>query len=282
MTAFRTLKHTTIEEFMEVFNLSFSDYFIPFKLSKEQLQTKIVSENINLNYSVGAFIENRLVGFILHAYKIDGTIKKAYNAGTGVIPQYRRNALTKKMYQFILPYLSDEHIDYITLEVLMQNIQAIKSYESIGFKRTRQLECFTGEVIGAIPYNNNIVIKELQTLDWSTLCTFWDIEPTWQNSSDTVGRLYKETLSLGAYKNKTLLGYIIFNPSAKKIHQLAVHKEQRRKGIASTLIYSLTKNNGRSFSIINVDKKAKGTNDFLNSIGLKNYLEQLEMELKIS
>ena len=60
-----TLEKVNLHEILTVFNESFSDYFVPIKISLEQLQTKITSENIQMEISVGAFINNKLVGFIM-------------------------------------------------------------------------------------------------------------------------------------------------------------------------------------------------------------------------
>ena len=52
-------------------------------------------------------------------------------------------------------------------------------------------------------------------------------------------------------------------------------------GIASELITELTIKYGNTFSIINIDKRAKNVTNFFNSIGFENYIEQQEMELNI-
>ena len=59
-------------------------------------------------------------------------------------------------------------------------------------------------------------------------------------------------------------------------------KEFRKKKIASSLVFKLKERCGNTISIINVDKKSNGVNDFFNKIGLENNLEQLEMELELN
>ena len=134
MTTLRTLENISTERLLETFNLSFSDYIVPFYLTKEQLENKIQSESIKLEFSVGAFEDNRLIAFILHGYDTIDNLKIVYNAGTGVIPAKRGNKLTAKLYEYALTILHKNDIDKVLLEVITTNKAAIKTYKNIGFK----------------------------------------------------------------------------------------------------------------------------------------------------
>lgn len=111
----KTLSNTSTEDILSVFNLSFSDYIVPFHLSIEQLTTKIAAEKINPDISVGAFEDGRLVGFILQAEKTGSGEKIIYNGGTGVVPESRGKGLVRKMYDFIIPILKERNADTLLL-----------------------------------------------------------------------------------------------------------------------------------------------------------------------
>ena len=100
-----SLKNLSILELTTLFNLAFADYFVKINLTPEILQEKIYSENVKLNKSVGIFSGNKPVGFILHAVRTINEQKIAYNAGTGVVPEFRGEKSTIKMYKHILPIL---------------------------------------------------------------------------------------------------------------------------------------------------------------------------------
>ena len=276
----KTLENVNKTEILNVFNHSFSDYFIPFKLSKEQLASKMLADKTDLNLSVGVFEEGVLIAFILHGLDIVNSQKVVYNGGTGVIPEKRGLGLTKQMYSFIIPYLEERGIDKLILEVINENIQAIKSYEKSGFITKRELVCYEG-IAKTSNLNKNIEIKYLQNYHWNSMETFWDVFPTWQNSNNVLDESKQSNCSLGAYLEKQLIGYVIYNPGNKRIQQIAIHKDFRKKGIASTLVFELIEKYGDTLSIINVDKKSKEVNNFLNKLGLENSLEQIEMELKL-
>ena len=167
----KTLENVNETDILKVFNHSFSDYFIPFKLTKEQLVSKMLADKTDLTLSVGVFKGGELISFILHGVDIINGQKVAYNGGTGVIPEERGLGLTKQMYQFILPYLNERGVSKLILEVINKNIQAIKSYTKSGFNTKRELVCYNG--IAKTAYSNkSIEIKNLQNYQWSLMETF--------------------------------------------------------------------------------------------------------------
>lgn len=272
------LKGTNCKDILNVFNKSFSDYFVPFRLTEEELVSKMIADKTDLELSVGVFENQKLIAFILHGFDILNNQKVVYNGGTGVIPEKRGLGLTKQMYSYNLPVLEKKGIDKIILEVMSNNIQAIKSYKKSGFKATRELACFKGN-FETTKSNKVVEIKELENYQWNLMESFWDISTTWQNSKNVLIKLRDNNDSLGAYIKNQLVGYVIYNPRSKRIQQIAVHKDFRKVGIASKLITELAKKYGSAFSIINVDKKAKNIASFFNAVGFENYIEQLEMEL---
>ncbi|UOY07641.1 GNAT family N-acetyltransferase [Muricauda sp. SCSIO 64092] len=276
----KTLSGTDNKEILKAFNDSFSDYFIPFKLTEEQLASKMLADKTDLGLSVGAFENGKLIAFVLHGFDIITNQKVVYNGGTGVIPEKRGAGLTKQMYFFILPLLKGKGIHRLLLEVIAENVQAIKSYKKSGFKIKRELVCYKGEV-SIKNTTKNVVFKNLQSYDWDLMKSFWDVFPTWQNSSHVLDELMTSTVSLGAYFENRLVGYVIYNPTTQRIQQIAIDRDFRKKGMASTLIFELTKKYGNTFSVINVDKRSKGINDFFHKMGFQKNLEQLEMELEL-
>lgn len=278
MTTLRTLEKINIEEIKDVFNTTFADYFVSVSMTTDQMKLKFYSENIALNYSVGAFYNNRLIGFILHFYRNENGKRQIYNGGTGVIEEFRGKGLTQKMYNFILPKLKLENISIIRLEVLSQNIQAIKSYQKVGFEKSKMLQCFNGNPIIDNP-NNTIEIKKLLAYEWKQLTSFWSIEPTWQNSIATIENLKDHLKSFSAFSENNLVGYIIFNINSNRIMQIAVDKKHRNKGIGKSLVQKIVEIANHPISIINIDNSHIETIHFFKKISLINHANQIELQI---
>jgi len=222
---------------------------------------------------MGAFKENKLVGFVLHGLREIDNKQIIYNGGTGVIPSERGQGLTYKMYNFMLPQLRNLGVSEVMLEVIANNVPAIKVYEKLGFKNLRTLNCYKGD-INLKNLNASIKIVPIENPDWLALSKYGEVQPTWQNSQETINNASGSMQILGAYQNSQLIGYLIYNRSNNRIIQLAVDKEYRRRKIGSSLLHSLK---GSPCSIINVDAKSAVTNKFLEYSGLENFLQQNEM-----
>ncbi len=280
MIQFQTLEKSSTEDILEVFKSSFSDYSVPFHMTLTQLKTKIASDSVRLELSIGAFEAGKLIGFILHGYDtIDGKIT-VYNAGTGIIPEKRGEKLSAKLYDHILPLLKAENTHSIRLEVLSENVPALKTYEKTGFKTLRNLDCYKGS-LKIENQGQDCQIRELKSYDWQNIRQFWDWEPSWQNSITAVENLKETNHSLGIFEGEQLLGYVIYNPLSKRIQQFAIKREYRRKGLGRQLFNYIASNFGNEISIINVDDNAKETASFLASLGFEKHIVQYEMELKL-
>jgi ribosomal protein S18 acetylase RimI-like enzyme len=278
---FKNLENIDIEELLSVFNHSFSDYMVPFHLTLEQLKSKINTEKIDRSLSVGAFQSGQMVSFILHAEKTEDGQRIVYNAGTGVIPDYRGQGLVRKMYDHILPVLQDRKADILTLEVLEENQTAVRAYTNLGFSIARKLLCFKGN-IECTEKDSDILIQEIKIPQWEMFRSFWDIEPSWQNSVMVIEQMNEDCVILGAYKKEELVGYAVYNPLTRKIHQIAVDKKHRKRGIGTKLFEVIKQmSKEQAVSINNVDDASENTSLFLNAMGLKNWISQFEMTYKI-
>ncbi len=278
-TEFRTLRGIDENELLRAFNESFANYFVTVQLTLQDLREMISADHIDLELSAGAFADNKLVGFILHAFDcIDGK-NTAYNAGTGVIPDQRGKGITKQMYDFILPALQERKIDVVQLEVIAQNAPAIKIYESIGFTAERRLPCYRGKITAQA--NSEVTINELSHYDWPLLRSFWNFSPTWQNSVLVLNELKSTNKLFGAFLAEELVGYLVYNPHSKRIQQFAVHPDFRRRKVASTLFAHVSTKQEEAFKVINVDGGDEGVNAFLRRVGMEGYVEQVGMQLKI-
>ncbi|MES2382012.1 MAG: GNAT family N-acetyltransferase [Bacteroidota bacterium] len=275
-----TLENISIDEIVDCFNEAFSDYIIPLQLRKEHLETKIASENVQFSLSVGAFKNDQLIGFMLHCVDAINGEKVLYNAGTGVIPTERGNNYTAKMYQFLLPQLPDNGINKIKLEVIAENKPALKTYQNTGFATVRELNCYKG-VVELNEASSKFKILHLSAYDWTVLKSFWDCEPSFQNSIMVVDNLFATNISIGIFDDELLIGYLIYNPASKRIHQFAVSKSYRNKGVATQLFQYIASNYSAEMGVINVDGSSIGTNQFIESVGLKYFIKQYEMECQL-
>ncbi|MEO5775707.1 MAG: GNAT family N-acetyltransferase [Flavobacterium sp.] len=271
-----SLQNTSLETLAETFNKAFESYFVPIKLDAKLLADKIKSENILLEHSVGVIINNKLAGFILIA--IDAKNSTAYNAGTGTIPEFRGQRLTEKMYSYLLPKLDKIEIQNHLLEVICQNQKALKIYEGLGYSVTRKVICYKGKISES--KKSQYKIETIQLPNETEIKQFRNHKPTYQNSLFCIKNNLTKHTTLGAFDNEKLIGYIVFDKNTLRIKQFGVNPNFRNKGIGHQLFFEVQNQNPDAvIVIINVDESDSETNNFLQSIGLNNFIEQYEMKL---
>ena len=272
----KTLEGIPISSIITAFNKAFSDYAVNFSFTEESFNKKLVSENIKLEASPAAFVDGEIVGFILHGLdEIDG-VKRVFNGGTGVVPEQRGKRIVQHLYEYILPILKDKGYSHHQLEVLGTNTKAEKSYEKVGFSRAKSIASFKGTVPG---YNaEGITLKKVKSVDWDIAKTFWDIEPTWQNSNETVLRMIDKLEIIAAYKGDDLVGYVAYDPAGGRIKQFAVKKNERKNGIGRTLLSYVNSAVGE-VSFTNYDQSDAANVAFFKALGLSEYFESYEMRL---
>ncbi len=270
---FTTLYHVFVE--------AFSDYVFRFALTEDQFRNHIIVNAVDLDRSVGAFDDERLVGFSLNGFGEWEGKPTVYDAGTGVVPDRRREGISDRMFDMMLPVFRESGIEQFLLEVVTTNTGAIKLYEKIGFEIGREvalLQC-DGRAAPSNYAARNVIVKLLDEPNWDRLTSFWDGKPTWQNSVAAVERSRKAKRILGAFIDEICCGYIVFSGKFGRVAQLAVEKAHRRQGIGTTLVNSMHAEmaEGYSMQVINLDKSLKSATDFFCNRGFYERVSQHEM-----
>ncbi|PVY43795.1 GNAT family N-acetyltransferase [Pontibacter virosus] len=283
---FSFLREHDIPALYDTFVAAFDDYVIPIKISREEFAIKIRREGVEPSFCAGAFHGGQLVGFILTGLGEWQGIPTAYNAGTGVLPEHRGHQLTKRLYAFLLPKLRESGIEQCLLEVINGNAAAFKVYRSIGFGVVRTLKCYrspVGElVLSSKEPEHTVEIRQVAKPNWKAYADFCDVRPSWQNTKEAFCKSPDQKLVLEALVEEVPVGYVAFFPRTGAIAQLAVHGENRNRGIAKTLLKEAIKRaQVPALLLLNVDQTNTTVATFIERIHLKHFLTQHEMLLSL-
>lgn len=264
---------------------SFSDYPMPFRLTKEQFVRKFVEKlKVDFSLSCGIYENDAMAGFIFTSTNYYLGKLTAYNGGTGVRPSYRGKRFTCRMYEFLLPQLKKEGIKQCILEVLINNPAAIRIYEEIGFQKKALLSCFIlkEKMARKNKMINNIEIRKISEPDWSKYEDFQDFQATFLDTFTMIDQNLVNEDIIEARIDDEWVGYAIYQSSFGRLSQLAVKPEMRRKGIGSAIMeYILKTSHNKELSVINVNEKDKSMMKFLEALNFKNYINQYEMVLQV-
>ena len=173
----KTLVGLPLSTLTAVFNQAFTGYFVPINMSEEGMADRLARARIHLNQSVGAFIDDHLVAFMLTGLEQRGDRKIAYNAGTGVVPDYRRQRLVKQMYAWAEDLWRSAGFTDLTLEVIVENKYAIKAYEGVGFQISRQLASFKYQRANTSSTISGL--RQVEKPNWSLYTQLRAFDPSW-------------------------------------------------------------------------------------------------------
>ena len=280
----KSLKDIDFETIFKVFNQAFANYEI--QINAEELKIMLKRRGFNPELSFAAFEGENIVAFTLNGIGNFNGIKMAYDTGTGTLKEYRGKGLATKIFEYSIPYLKDANINHYILEVLQHNTKAISVYRNIGFEITRELNYFVwkNEDINNEIKNNAIHcnIEKIDIEKYLFVSDFWDFYPSWQNNFESIQRASEDFISFGAFIDKKLVGYCVFEPNSGDITQIAVDKNFRRKGIASLLLHEICKLNkiGKT-KLLNTDISCSAIVDFLKAKNIEITGKQFEMIKKL-
>jgi ribosomal protein S18 acetylase RimI-like enzyme len=262
----RTLTAADFDAVFTAFDEAFSDYVVPLTLTREQLEEMLRRRGWVPEASVGAFDGETMVAFTLNGITGD----RAYDSGTGVVPSHRRRGLARELMVQSIELLRARGCREYVLEVIEQNVKAAELYRSLGFVETRRLQCWSWSA-GVSPALEVKGGPQARTpRDW------WDIEPSWQNSTASIHRAAAEHVTIGDADS-----YAIVFPNNGDLPQLAVKPKARRNGLGTKLLHEAGALAGKPLRIQNIDDGHPGISAFLESAGATRTVRQIEMLLAL-
>jgi ribosomal protein S18 acetylase RimI-like enzyme len=270
----KKLENIEFDLIVTCFLKSFEDYTIKVPTDKSYYKKRWEIAKVDYALSYGMFDGENLVGFIINAIDYRNGEKIAFNTGTGVVPEYRGKRIVKSIYDFAIPDLKDSGITKCSLEVIIENVKAIKSYQGIGFNICKEYNCFSGEI--KLKSDEKIELNEVEynSIDWKEMPN-QDLY-SWDFNSEVLKDGDYEYYQL--VKDNLVESYFVVNPRNEYLAQFEVLKKS--DGAWDRLFKGIKEVSG-SVKIINVDARLKQKIDFINSVGLSNIVNQYEMEMNI-
>ena len=272
----------------QTFDEAFADYYLKStRRAEEWLYNRMVKNAVKYDHSVGAFDGDRMVGITLIGIDDWGGTLAAFDAGTGIVPDYRGKGLARQMFDFAAPKLREGGVKRFLLEVLQVNEPAIKAYERTGFSITREFDCLGLERKAFKAFNSPefpVEIKPVSQERVKDFSGFADWQPSWENSFATIARIPDEVVINGAFLNGNCTGLIAYYPLLNWIMTLVVKSQYRRQGIATALLAHFVENFKYDYpqiNVVNVDRSDSAMLWFFKKMGFKLFTSQYEMELDL-
>lgn len=284
---YAALEAVNFEQLYQTHNEAFADYQVDLSyMTKDRLRLRSIKNNVIYEFSVGAFDDDKMVGFTLVGMDDWQGEAAAYDAATGIIPTHRGKGIARGMFDFAVPGLKKVGVTKFLLEVLRPNEAAIKAYTKTGFRITRELDCFKLDLKACreLKSGSDLAGIEIRPVEKDIVMGFSDLtdwQPSWENSFAAMQRIPDELWMFAAYVKGQCAGIIVYYPLLNWIMSLVIKKEYRRRGIGNRLVRYLCANLSpdlEEVKMINVERSDKGMIKFLEDTGFEFTIGQYEME----
>lgn len=270
----KDLRNIDFDELLDCFLIAFENYFVKMPTDRNYYRERWRIAKVDFKLSYGMFDGEKLVGFIINAVDKRNGELTAFNTGTGVIPEYRGQKIVKSIYDYALTDLKRNGVVNCSLEVITNNVIAIRSYQSIGFKIIKKYKCYQGTI--NLENSDSVDLEEINSnnIDWENLPN--NTHYSWDNQ--------KETIQKGNFKFFQVLNHDIpesffaINPDNGYLAQFDLLNGENS---GWNRLFNGIKQVSSTIKIINVDERLIKKIECINSIGLINSVDQYEMSLKI-
>ncbi|HWS71800.1 MAG TPA: GNAT family N-acetyltransferase, partial [Thermoanaerobaculia bacterium] len=115
-------------------------------------------------------------------------------------------------------------------------------------------------------------ITEIANANLDEIASWGEMRLSWQNSVASIRRATEPHFVLGNEE-----GAIVVFPSNGDVPLLAVKPEARRRGLGRTLLRAAATRCAKPLRIMNIDDRSAGIAAFLESVGARKSVRQLEM-----
>ncbi|TXN35220.1 GNAT family N-acetyltransferase [Flagellimonas hymeniacidonis] len=268
----RSLENVKFELIIECFLNAFKGYFVEMPTAPDYYRKRWHAGKVDYGLSFGMFDDDKLIGFIINAIDQRNNKLVAHNTGTGVLPSSRGKHLVDALYDHALPLLREKGIQRCTLEVITKNIPALKVYKRIGFEVIKNYKCYNGKINNGIDSASFILKKvAFDFFDWKKID---QKQYSWDNQMETLKNGAFEFYAV--FRESALESYFVIDHSNAYLGQFDVFTDAKD---GWERLFTAIGQISNTIRINNVDTSRNDKINFLNHIGLKNTIDQYEMEL---
>lgn len=259
---------------MVCFFQAFHDYYVDLFKDHGYYEKRWRMAKVQYDLSFGVFHHGNLVGFVLHAIDTRDGLLTAYNACTGVLPEYRGQKLIHSIYDHSIPVFKANGIKRCTLEVITENIRAIKTYTSIGFRTTKLFHCFSGNLNGV-----QVQDQEIREVEFDVKSLMSHSSKQWYSWENHVRALARGNFrAFEIHVNNQVESFFIMAPTGGYVAQIEVMTDNI---LAWDRLFSIMSRHSVHIKINNVDSRLSDKITHLLKAGLQNKLNQFEMEMTL-
>jgi ribosomal protein S18 acetylase RimI-like enzyme len=199
------LSHDRLAIFL---NQAYVNYYLPVWIDEEQFERMCYTEDINLQKSVVALINDAPVGIALLSIRDDA----GWVSGVGVLAPWRRQGIARRLMEHIQATARLAKLQTLRLEVLAQNEAGLALYQQLGFAWERDLLVLTLEpgTFDPLPLPSGVASASSGVV-LGSYTAFHDVRSPWQRQLVSLLHRQKDFRALAYWDGARLAGYVLYH-----------------------------------------------------------------------
>jgi len=283
----RSLDETDFARAHDVICKGFSTKDFQFNITAEDLNERLVQNGYDPRFSLGAFIEDAMIGVWLTGIRMIDGARVAYCAGTAVLQDWRRMGIAQRMMDVTDELCARTGTKKLVLTTFTNNDAAISLYEKNGFHTSRSLASYRLDDPASIDHTDsrNLKPEGMDLDDVSALgSTLLNYEPSWRNSWQSIEAI-EHSITITSIRKGwggKLVAYGVYQPVAGRIAQLGISMNLRAtdaQRALHALIAHFCRNSSEvpSMEIVEIPKDADWLISRLKAAGFEQSQDLIEM-----
>ncbi len=184
------VRFTSIEDFglvrtAELLTRAFADYFVKIPFTEAGLQQMELPDSVDFARSPVVWLDGQPAGAALIARR--GATSRL--AGMALVPAARGHGAGRALMEHLLTEARERGDQRMVLEVIEQNVAAVKLYEAVGFTRVRRLVGFAGPAPAGLADEPGLEEAELRDVAAAVERMDEEVGWPWQISGPTLAQL---------------------------------------------------------------------------------------------
>lgn len=275
---FKLATQVSDEVTYNVWMKGYSDYLVSVDMNMPDFVSRFIENESLREYSVIAFDKGQAVGFILGNVKEYHGIKTMRCGGFAVVPTHRSKGVGQALFEKHKELAIENNCKQLYLEVLKENVRAVKFYEEAGYTPVYDYRFYKGEDIEIKSYINEAV----EEIDFETIRSLRETMPEvhlfWQGEMFTLEH-FDNIKNYCIMEGDEIIAALSIKDNGL-INLIWVKNEKRLNGLAKKLLSQALKDleHKSLYAIASNNFVYEG---FIKHLGLLLDVEQFEMMLQV-
>lgn len=254
---------------------AFSDYVVPMRLPLEAFEAMLTRRSF-----VPALSRIALAGGEVAAIWLIGKRQEtAYLICSGTLPAHRGKGLAQILAQETEEALRSAGVVSCQTEVIETNRVAAGVYFKLGYREQRRLRCYDWPAQPEAADTGPVTFERSWAEIARLAADLRDWPPSWQNADAAIAADPENLHCASIWQDGRLLAYGISD--GVTLMQIAVHPEERRKGLGRALVGALADRASGKIRLLNADAADTGFAAFMAATGAQTDVLQLELRKQL-